>query len=311
MSEFISVVLCTHNPRPAYLERVMAALRDQTLPRSSWELLIVDNRSDQPLETQVDLSWHEDARCVREEILGLSHARCRGIRESKGEIMVFVDDDNVLESDYLEQALLISQQQPRAGVWCGQSKPVFETPPPDWAQPFLPYLALREFDQDTFMMERDMTQPLPYGAGMCVRRVVAAAFAQAYQQESWRSLLGRQGSSLMSGEDTDLGLLSLEMGWGIGSFFRLRLEHLIPSSRLTREYLLRLTEASSASSCLISCFHGESKQSPSRLRLALRYLRYWLIPGGMQRNFMLSVIAGEWRACGILSQLGFRGMPSI
>lgn len=166
MSEFISVVLCTHNPRPAYLERVMAALREQTLPRSSWELLIVDNRSDQPLATQADLSWHEHARCVREENLGLSHARCRGIRESKGEIMVFVDDDNVLASDYLEQTLVISQQQPRAGVWCGQSRPVFETPPPDWAQPFLPYLALREFDHDSFMMKRDMAQPLPYGAGM-------------------------------------------------------------------------------------------------------------------------------------------------
>lgn len=310
MSEFISVVLCTHNPRPAYLERVMAALREQTLPRSSWELLIVDNRSDQPLATQADLSWHEHARCVREENLGLSHARCRGIRESKGEIMVFVDDDNVLASDYLEQTLVISQQQPRAGVWCGQSRPVFETPPPDWAQPFLPYLALREFDHDSFMMKRDMAQPLPYGAGMCVRRVVAEAFAQAYQQESWRSLLGRQGSNLMSGEDSDMGLLSLKIGWGIGSFSRLRLEHLIPSSRLTREYLLRLTEASSASSCLISFFHGESQQAPSRLRLALRYLRYWLIPDGMQRSFMLSVIAGEWRACGILSQLRSRGMPS-
>lgn len=303
MNDFVSVVLCTHNPRRPYLQRVMAALREQTLPRSSWELLIVDNRSDQPLMTQVELSWHGDARCVREENLGLSHARCRGIRESKGELIVFVDDDNVLAPDYLEQALQISRQQPKAGVWCGQSKAEFETSPPDWAKPFLPYLALREFDEDTFMMKRDMSQPLPYGAGMCVRRVVAEAFAQAYQQESWRSLLGRQGSNLMSGEDSDMALLSLKLGWGIGSFSGLRLQHLIPSIRLTREYLLRLTEASSASSCLISCFHSEEPQAPSRLRLALRYLRYWLIPGGMQRSFMLSVIAGEWRACGILSQL--------
>ena len=42
------------------------------------------------------------------ERLGLTPARLRGIRESRGELLVFVDDDNVLERDYLEVALALA-----------------------------------------------------------------------------------------------------------------------------------------------------------------------------------------------------------
>ena len=74
----ISVIVCTHNPRPHYLTRVLEALRDQTLPIEQWELLIIDNASHQPLtETSWDLSWHPRARIVREEELGIAAARVR------------------------------------------------------------------------------------------------------------------------------------------------------------------------------------------------------------------------------------------
>jgi hypothetical protein len=45
----LSVILCTHNPRPDYLSRVLASLRGQTLPAEQWEFLLIDNASRQPL----------------------------------------------------------------------------------------------------------------------------------------------------------------------------------------------------------------------------------------------------------------------
>ena len=45
----VSVVISTHNPRMDFLARVIEALKQQTLPREQWELLIVDNGSTQPL----------------------------------------------------------------------------------------------------------------------------------------------------------------------------------------------------------------------------------------------------------------------
>ena len=83
----LSVVICTHNPRPAYFSKCLEALRSQTLPLG-WELVIVDNRSDTPLADRMDLAWRPGARMIREETLGLTPARLRGIRESKGDLLV-------------------------------------------------------------------------------------------------------------------------------------------------------------------------------------------------------------------------------
>ena len=101
----LSVVICTHNPRTDYLGRCFAALEVQTLPRERWDLLVIDNACDEPLAPRLDLAWHPGARLVREDTLGLTPARLRGIQEATGPLLVFVDDDNVLDTDYLEVAL--------------------------------------------------------------------------------------------------------------------------------------------------------------------------------------------------------------
>src|SRR5271170_3727335 len=100
-----SVIICTHNPRQDYLRLTLEGLEKQTLPKERWELLLIDNASKEPLAGKWDLSWHPNARHIREEELGLTPARLRGIKESKGGLLVFVDDDNVLEVNYLETAL--------------------------------------------------------------------------------------------------------------------------------------------------------------------------------------------------------------
>src|SRR5262249_57748734 len=99
-----SVIVCTHNPRDDFLSRVFDALRAQTLPMAQWELLLVDNASNDALERKWPVSWHPHGRHVREDRLGLSWARQRGVRESHGEVLIFVDDDNLLETQYLERA---------------------------------------------------------------------------------------------------------------------------------------------------------------------------------------------------------------
>jgi glycosyltransferase involved in cell wall biosynthesis len=75
----VSAVICSHNPRPEYLARALAALRKQTLPLAEWELLLIDNASAEPLAGRFDLTWHPNGRIVCEEKLGLSHARARGV----------------------------------------------------------------------------------------------------------------------------------------------------------------------------------------------------------------------------------------
>src|SRR6185436_19902652 len=108
----VSVAICTHNPRRDYLRRALAALEAQTLARDRWELLIVDNGSTQPQAGVWDVSWHPRATIVREDHLGLTPSRLRAIAETGGELLVFVDDDNVLDSEFLAEALRVRERHP-------------------------------------------------------------------------------------------------------------------------------------------------------------------------------------------------------
>jgi len=144
----LSVVLCTHNPRPDYFPQCLDALRCQTLAPNQWELVMVDNRSDEPVADLADLSWHPLARIVREETPGLTPARLRGIRETTGGILVFVDDDNVLDADFLETAVRTAEEKAFLGSWSGQCRPLFEEPPPTWTRCYWGSLVIREFEQD-------------------------------------------------------------------------------------------------------------------------------------------------------------------
>jgi GT2 family glycosyltransferase len=238
----LSVIVPCHNPRRDYLGRVLEALRRQTLPREDWELVVVDNASTAPLAAGVDLSWHPQGRVVREESLGLTPARLRGFRESRGAWVVMVDDDNLLDADYLETTLRLSSTCPFLGVFGGSIEPEFDQPPPAWTRPYWACLAIRPVRRSVWSNDIDHWESTPSGAGMCVRRDVAVRYAQDMEMNPLRKALDRAGQSLVSGGDTDLAWTACAMGFGMGQFKELKLKHLIPPERLTEDYFCRMYE---------------------------------------------------------------------
>ncbi|WP_310428146.1 glycosyltransferase [Chamaesiphon sp. VAR_48_metabat_135_sub] len=260
MELFLSVIICTHNPRYNYLDRVLNALQAQTLPVEKWELILVDNASDRMLSSEVDLGWHPQAREIREEKLGLTYARLRGIKEAVAEILIFVDDDNVLDSDYLEVALKISRDYTFIGAWGGQTKGEFEVDPPDWTKPYWSFLAVREFQEDKWSNLVHQHATTPCGAGICIRKIVAQKYSELVCNDLKRLGLDRQGSLLTSCGDTDLALTACDIGLGTGLFKDLQLTHLIPASRLEEEYLVRLIEGITSSLIVLDSFRGKLPQ---------------------------------------------------
>ena len=116
-SPFVSVILCTHNPRRDVLESTVASLKAQDLSPEQWELIVVDNLSHPPVSTWLDLSWHPNHRVVIESELGLARARRRGYLESRGELIVHSDDDNVLSANYLSSAAELYVDHPQIGAF--------------------------------------------------------------------------------------------------------------------------------------------------------------------------------------------------
>ena len=316
----VSVVMPTHNPRMDYLRRVLEALRAQTLPREQWELLVVDNGSRVPLKAaershcdrdhfdilkeaeaagtnskitkfemvnaELELGWHPHARIVREERLGLTAARLRGFAETKGELIVLVDDDNVLDADYLEQAVRIAEEFPFLGSWSGQSMLEFEDPalrPPEMLRSLL---LERHLDCDYWSNDRHHTKSDPYGAGMCVRRVVAEAYTSKLASEPKRMELDLSGEDLLYGGDLDLAFAGLDIGLGKGAFQRLKFTHLIPKSRCSTDYLMRAEEGHAHSEVIAAWLNGD--RPPNRdATVAAKMLRWLrgLKHGSIYREF--------------------------
>jgi len=275
----LSVIICTHNPRPELLSRALLALAAQTLPNAEWELILVDNASDPAVEGRFDLSFHPQARVVREMALGLTPARLRGFTEATADLLLMVDDDNFLAPDYLEQALAIGAEYPRLGTWGGQCVPEFEEPPAEWTKEYRNWIAIREFDRDTWSNVPLDQQAISPGAGLCVRRAVATAYAKLLSENPARKQLDRTGTRLLAGGDTDLSLTSCDLGLGNGSFAALKLTHFIPKRRLEESYLLELVESMTCSSILLNYFRGGGlPQRPSRSQRLLRWYEGLRVP---------------------------------
>jgi glycosyltransferase involved in cell wall biosynthesis len=269
----LSVIICTHNPRRDYLGRCVDALRDQRLAYNRWELVVVDNRSDEPLADRIDVSWHPNAHIVREETLGLTAARLRGIRESKGDLLVFVDDDNVLDVDFLEIAFRTLEERTFLGSWSGQCRPAFEEQPPEWTRRYWGNLVIREFDHDVWSNLPRLPATMPCGAGLCVRREVALHYLDLHDSGKRSFQFDRSGKLLLSGGDNDLAACACDIGLGVGLIASLKLTHMISSQRLTMDYLARLAEGIHYSSTLLDWEYGIRTQQRTALGRTADFLR--------------------------------------
>lgn len=275
----VSVIICSHSPRENYLRRVLAALKEQTLPARDWELLLVDNASAQPLAGRFDLSWHPNARHVREEKVGLTHARLRGIAETKSDLLVFVDDDNVLRADYLQACLKISADHPQLGAWGGSCIPEFEVEPPSELRPWLAGLLIEKVNKPVWDKIPRGGDHLPPGAGMAVRRKVALYYREQVLRDPLRQALGRTGKNLAAGEDSDMALCSLAFSLETGRFPDLDLTHLIPARRLTLKYLEGIHEGFGYSGVVLAAIHDKETRGPGQAKSALRS---FLLAGGLR-----------------------------
>jgi hypothetical protein len=249
----ISVVICSHNPRQDYLQRTLESLQRQSLSVEDWELLVVDNASEQPLAGRWNLSWHSHARNLREEKLGLTPARLRGIKEANGELLVFVDDDNVLAPDYLQVSWDIARRMPWLGAFNGSTIGEYEEPLPREAKDLEVQLANREIKCASWACLPG-TRALgvaPCGAGMVIRRSVALHYRQLASRDHLRLALDRSGKSLSSAGDSDMALCSCDLGLAVGVFPELKLTHLIPKRRVQKDYLLQLAEGMECSHSML------------------------------------------------------------
>ena len=278
----ISVLIPTHNPRPDFLDRTLAALRAQTLALSEWELLLIDNCSAPALSPAL-VAWHPHGRVVPAPVLGLTHARLAGFAEVRAGILVWADDDNLLDPDYLQIVLEAFSNAPHLGAIGGKSIPEYESPPAAWYRPDLAPIGCRDLG-DT--REEARWNPgegryypncSPIGAGLAIRKNALSVWIRAVQNDPLRQQLGRTGTALTSGEDNDINLTLLADGWSVAYLPNLRLTHLIPPRRLSIDYQQRIAQAAFRDFVRVLAIHGIRPWPPiPPWTVSLRKAKAWL-----------------------------------
>jgi len=241
----VTVILCTYN-RCESLAKTMASLSALKLPESfGWEVLVVDNNSTDRTREVVETFCHRypgHFRYLLEKQQGKSYALNAGVRESRGKILAFTDDDVIVEPTWLLNLTASLMSGNCVGVG-GKTLPELGFTPPKWLGLQRPYVygPLGIFDLGDTPSE--LTQP-PFGNNMAYRREMFDTYGH------FRTELGPRPGSEIRSEDTELGQRILRAGQHLRYEPSAVLYHAIPANRVQKEYLLTWWAAKSRADVL-------------------------------------------------------------
>ncbi|GHT04662.1 hypothetical protein FACS189423_07680 [Bacteroidia bacterium] len=234
-----SAVICTYN-RAKYLSETLESLARQTYPVENFEIIVVDNNSSDDTAEVCQLFMnqhpHLNIRYLKEVQQGISHARNRGVNESQGKWITFLDDDETVDADFLHNLDAFSRDYPEAELCSEPVVPVFETTPPDWLSPFTMRLITGAYDKGP---EVKIVGPKDYpGTGH------ATFLTQLFHRHGeFNTDLGRKGTSLLGAEDKDFFLRLIQNGVKCYYVPSATIYHHIPANKLTEDFFHRITYA--------------------------------------------------------------------
>lgn len=109
-NEMISIIMPSYN-REKTIERAIESVLQQTY--TNWELIIVDDASDDDTKTIVN-HYITDQRIKylrNEKNMGANFSRNRGIRSAQGKYVAFLDSDNTWEKNKLEKQINVLRNE--------------------------------------------------------------------------------------------------------------------------------------------------------------------------------------------------------
>ncbi len=235
----VSVVVATYN-RERLLAGALEALAHQRVAGDlEWEIVVVDNASRDgtaDAARRFSKSAPVPVRYVLEHRQGVSEARNRGIREARGGILAFTDDDVLPAPDWIAQIAAALGRWDAHGVG-GRILPQWEAPAPVWiteSRHLLNRLAIMDSEEGRLLALPLPSRPQVWGANMAFRRELFEAVGDFDPRR------GVVGGRLSRGEEIDLIRRALEKGFRIAYDPALVVLHRIGPDRMRRSYFRRL-----------------------------------------------------------------------
>ena len=144
MSDLISIIMPTYN-RAHVVGDAIASVLAQKYQR--WELLVIDDGSSDDTE-RVIREFRSDSRIkyFAGQRTGVSAARNRGLSVSRGEVIAYLDSDNIWYADYLRAVAALYAAKPETA--CAYAALRIENPPAKERE-----ILWKEFDRSKLIEE--------------------------------------------------------------------------------------------------------------------------------------------------------------
>ncbi|NBX69491.1 MAG: glycosyltransferase family 2 protein [Proteobacteria bacterium] len=229
----ITIIICTWN-RPQILRNCLFSLTEILVPDGlQWEILVVINgSSDKVIQVLEEFQDTLPIRMVFEPRLGLSRARNTGIDSALGDLIIFFDDDVLVDSLYLENLCKAKSSFPEGALFGGRIDPILELKSPEkylfLKAPFFDGLILRKnLDSACRVM---FTNEYFFGANFAVKKEV-------FQQLRFDERLGKKGAQQLLGEEIRLQDEAIQKGLIRIWVSNAKVSHRISAKRLDFKYL--------------------------------------------------------------------------
>lgn len=124
---FVSIVIPVLNDS-VRLQACLQAITQQTYPRDCYEVIVVDNGSDETHDTAGVVAQFPGTRTGFEPYPSSFAARNKGVTLARGEIIALIDADCLPDPDWLEKGTQRLLQEPNCGLVGGRIDIYFQTP---------------------------------------------------------------------------------------------------------------------------------------------------------------------------------------
>lgn len=177
----ISVVIATYN-RCRSLKDTLDSLLNQEYDGSfDYEVIVADNNSNDETKEAVESykpQFNGRLGYLFEPKQGKSYALNTGIKEAKGEIVAFTDDDCVADKNWLKNIKNIFKNKD-VDILGGKVTPFFTTPIPEWLQNYEKSILrypLMLYDLGNKYLENDENKILPLGSNISLKKTSFSRF---------------------------------------------------------------------------------------------------------------------------------------
>ena len=228
----ISVAICTWNRSRLLKQTLESIAATNRSSIDSWELIVVDNNStDNTREVVTGFSDRLPIIYVQETEQGLSASRNRAIESVTGDLIVWTDNDVIVDANWLRAYQSAANRYPDSAFFGGVIRPVFESPCPAWLeetwQKCKGVYAVRDLGKKEFEFQPNQ---FPYGANFAVR-------ANVQRQFRFDTSIGRVSGGLVGEEEIEM-LRRVTAAGHVGTWIpSAKLQHFIPNDRVTPEYV--------------------------------------------------------------------------